>query len=210
MMPFRAPNTDPRLSRQPQPQTVPDPWDKVGGILNEMEDQRTPLNVDPRTGRPFDTGSPFYSGPGLPPEGPPQRSPLSVPGDDPRVPYPFAPVGMPEGYGPELTNPNPIAEIPMDYGDIPIGTPPTPPLPMPPQFPSGGPLSPMELGYLEAPETPSLEEQTFGNDPFSLVDFPQAPAPQTPPLPGNPFAGRGPASPQTPKLPNPFGGRGGR
>ena len=158
---------------------------------------------------PFRTPQP----PGLPPEGPPQRSPLSVPGDDPRVPYPFAPVGMPEGYGPELTNPNPIAEIPMDYGDIPIGTPPTPPppLPMPPQFPSGGPLSPTELGAIESSiPNPTRDEELFGGDQFPLVDFPQAPAPQTPPLPGNPFAGRGPASPQTPKLPNPFGGRGGR
>lgn len=82
-----------------------------------------------------------------------------------------------------------------------------PPLPMPPQFPSGGPLSPTELGEIESSiPNPTRDEELFGGDQFPLVDFPQAPAPQTPPLPGNPIAGRGPASPQTPKLPNPFGG----
>lgn len=170
---------------------------------------------------------PFRTPPqGLPPEG---------------MPQPYHPPEPPQlmDYPGELTNPNPVTHLQYPEYYVPGGElppPPTtrpgsgiysgpsdleaanpagyqdPPNPFPTPLPSGGSLSPMELGYLEAPETPSLEEQTFGNDQFPLVDFPQAPAPQTPPLPGNPIAGRqppagrGPALPLPPKQPSPFGG----
>lgn len=50
-MPFRQiPEDSPRGTTPGSP----DPWGKVGEQIREMQDQRTPLNVDPRTGRPYE------------------------------------------------------------------------------------------------------------------------------------------------------------
>ena len=183
-MPFRAPPGGPR----PQPPTPQPPT---------VDDFGPPTMPEP----PVDWGPPPTPWPPYPL--PPVQGPQDYPGNNPEFYQDLTEEALSEdGYWgtelpappswPDTTNP-PLTD---DYS--------APPLPTP--FPSGGPLNPTELGEIESTMDSYAPPGSVFYEDYPLVDFPKAPAPQTPPLPGNPIAGRGPASPQTPKLPNPFGG----